>query len=157
MRRHYARFGLLLAAAVGCSDGFPKLVPVSGKVTLDGKPLPYKSVYYHPEPGTPGTGAATTTKEDGSYSLLAIRNGAVKTLPGVPAGSYKVVITEPKVPVGPAAEVPAGQPEPAVGPAGPSRKRAEIPARYSKPETTPLRVEVPPEGGTLDLKLTSRP
>src|SRR3954452_6742255 len=100
MRRPHARLGLLLAAAaVGCSDGWPKLVPVSGTVTLDGKPLAFKSVYFHPEPGTPGTGAATTTKEDGSYTLLAIRNGAMKALPGVPAGAYRVVITEPKVPI----------------------------------------------------------
>jgi hypothetical protein len=159
MRRHYAGIGLLLAVAVGCSDGWPKLVPVSGKVTLDGKPLAYKSVYFHPEKGTPGTGAATTTKEDGSYTLLAIRNGALKTLPGVPAGAYRVVISEPMIPIEPppAAEGPAGAPPPAVGPPAPSRKRPVIPARYNTPETTPLRAEVPPAGGTIDLLLTSRP
>jgi hypothetical protein len=32
-----------------------------------------------------------------------------------------------------------------------------IPARYTNLETTPLRVEVPAEGGTLDLKVASRP
>ena len=60
--------------AVGCGDGFPKLVPVRGKVTLDDQPLAFKTVYFHPEPGTPGTGAAANTKEDGSYTLLAIRS-----------------------------------------------------------------------------------
>jgi len=159
MKRTRALFGLCLAAAVGCSDGLPKLVPVSGKVTLDDKPLAFKTIYFHPEPGTPGTGAAANTKEDGSYTLLAIRGGATKDLPGVPAGNYRVAITEPTIPIEAPMPVagPDGGPPPAVGLPPPSRKRSVIPGRYTNLETTPLRVEVKPEGGTVDLKLTSRP
>jgi hypothetical protein len=158
MRCKQTLFGLALAAVVGCGDGWPKLVPVSGKVTLDGKALIFKSVYFHPQPGTPGTGAAAITKEDGSYTLLAIRYGATKVLPGAPPGAYRVVITEPRVPV--QAAMPAEAPDsrqPAVGLPRPSRQRLAIPARYATPETTPLAVQVPAEGGTVDLQLTSHP
>jgi hypothetical protein len=157
MRRNPAPLVLLLAAALGCGDG-PRLVPVSGKVTLDGKPLFHKSVYFHPQPGTPGNGAADVTKEDGSYRLLYIRSGATKVFPGAPPGAYRVVIAEAKIA---AKEAPKGAeppgPEPAVIPTMPWRKRPVIPARYSNPETTPLSVEVSAGGGTIDLELTSRP
>jgi hypothetical protein len=122
MRRKHTLFGLFLATAVGCGDGFPKLVPVRGKVTLDDQPLAFKTVYFHPEPGTPGTGAAANTKEDGSYTLLAIRSGATKDLPGAPAGAYRVTISEPTIPIpvpSPAEQGPDGDPSAAIGPPPP--------------------------------------
>ena len=108
----------------------------------------------------PGTGAAANTKEDGSYTLLAIRSGATRDLHGAPAGAYRVTISEPTIPIQaslPAEKGPDGGPPAAIGPPSPSRKRSAIPARYTNLETTPLRVEVPAEGGTLDLKVASRP
>ena len=90
MRCKQTLYGPLSAAVVGCGDGWPKMVPASGKVTLDGKPLVFKSVYFHPQPAAPGTGATAITKEDGSYTLLAIRYGATMILPGAPPGASAI-------------------------------------------------------------------
>jgi len=44
-------------AAVGCGDGRPTRVPVSGKVVIDGKPLAFGAVRFTPaEGGRPATG-----------------------------------------------------------------------------------------------------
>jgi hypothetical protein len=159
MKRAPALFAVVTAALAGCADSGPALVPVHGKVTLDGKALAFKSVRFIPEPGTPGAGAGANTTGDGSYTLIAVRPGATRDVMGVPAGAYRVVVTEPMFPIeARPPEGPDGQPAPAVGPADawPGKKPA-IPSRYSDPETTPLRVEVPRQGGALDLPLTSRP
>jgi hypothetical protein len=154
MRKGCAALGLLLLAA-GCGDGGPTLVPVHGRVTLDGKPLAGKSVRFHPDPGTPGSGAGANTDADGNYTLLAIRPGATRDMPGVPAGAYRVVVTEPMFPIDlPVQKADDPEPVPAIGrPADIPRKRQAIPSIYGNPDTTPLRVEVPKNGGPIDLQL----
>lgn len=148
---------LLAAAAGGCGDG-QRLVPVQGAVTLDGKPLAFKNVRFVPEPGTPGAGAGANTDANGAYTLLAVQPGATRDTPGVPPGVYKVVVAEPIMPIEePLPQATGNEPAPAIGvpEARPKRKQVAIPAKYTKPETTPLRVEVPKDGGPIDLQLTS--
>ncbi len=150
----------LLALATGCGgDRGPALVSVHGRVTLDGKALGLKSVRFVPEQGTPGAGGEGTTQEDGTYSLFAVRPGALKAEQGVPPGSYAVVVTEPAIPIStPQPKETPGEPAPAVAPADLiSRKRSLIPPAYFAAETTKLRVQVPKSGGSIDLKLSSRP
>ena len=65
--------GGLLAAVVGCSGG-PKFAPVSGVVTLDGKPYPKAVVSFQPV-GTegnpnPGRGSSAYTDENGRFVLM---------------------------------------------------------------------------------------
>lgn len=149
---------LAVTAATGCGDGGPPLVPVSGRVTLDGKPLAFKSVRFIPQPGTPGTGAGANTAANGTYTLIAVRPGATRDVKGVPPGAYRVVVTEPMFPIAAPKEEPDGPPAPAIGlPESNPRKRPVIPSHYTNPETTKLRVEVPREGGVVDLPLSSRP
>ncbi len=53
----------LLGGLVGCGgDGQAPLVPVHGKVTLDGKPLVGKTVKFIPDEGTPGIGAGANQR-----------------------------------------------------------------------------------------------
>jgi hypothetical protein len=151
-----------LVLAAGCGDDGPKLVQVSGTVTVDGEPLARKTVRFYPEPGTPGQGAGASTGEDGKFTLIAVRPGATRDVSGVPPGTYRVVVTEPMFPIeAPLPEAPAdGSPAPAIGPPTPTRKKPAgpgIPAAYTKPETTPLKVQVPEGGGVLDLPLSSKP
>lgn len=147
-------------AAGGCGGSGPALTPVTGTATLDGRPLAHKNVRFVPEPGTPGTGGGGNTGADGAYAVIAVRPGATRDTPGVPPGAYKVVVTEPMFPPANATAAPPagdGAPAPAIGLPGvaPRKAVAALPAKYAKPETTPLRVEVPPNGGPIDLKLTT--
>jgi hypothetical protein len=65
---------LMILATAGCGDGRPKRVPVSGRVTIDGKPLETGFVQFVPEGDRPATGKlgpggrftlTTYDKEDG--------------------------------------------------------------------------------------------
>lgn len=149
----------LVVLTAGCSSNGPPLVPVSGKVTLDGKPLGGKTLKFLPEPGTPGQGAGATTNARGEYTLLAARPGSTRDEAGAPPGAYRVVVVEPMFPIDlPVQDANDPNAAPAVGlPATAPRKKQEIPAAYTKPETTPLRAEVPANGGEINLTLESAP
>ena len=156
MRR--SAVAVVLLSFVGCGDNGPALVPVSGKVTLDGKPLALKNVRFVPEPGTPGQGAGANTDAEGRYTLLSVRPGATRDTPGTPPGAYKVVVAEPMFPIETKMPEQTGDaPAPAIGLPDP-RKRAKpvIPAAYTSPEATPLKVTVPSNGGVIDLELKSK-
>jgi len=153
-------FALLIVVASGCGDSGPRLVPVSGKVTLDGVPLAHKTIQFIPEAGTPGSGAGATSNAEGAYELIATRGGALVDYKGACPGSYKVVVVEPMFPViedqKPAPE--NGEPAPAVGLPAPSRKKAKgqvIPSVYGARETTPLTIIVPEKGGAMAIELKS--
>jgi hypothetical protein len=76
--------------AVGCGGG-PNLAPVSGVVTVDGKPYPNAVVSFQPlaQPGSTdtGMGSSAVTDENGRYTLTTIdgKNGAT-------VGKHKVRI-----------------------------------------------------------------
>jgi hypothetical protein len=57
---------LVLVAFIGCSDGRPKRVAVSGKVLIDGKPVTRGEVKFVPEHGRPAFG---NIGPDGSFTL----------------------------------------------------------------------------------------
>lgn len=74
---HAARLVALFAlpAALGCSDSGLKLAEVSGVVTVDGKPMEYVGVVFHPEFGPIATG---NTDAEGRFELVtANRSGAL--------------------------------------------------------------------------------
>lgn len=155
--------GCVILGMLGCGDSSPRLVPVRGIVTVDGKALVHKTVQFIPEPGTPGQGAGANTNSNGEYSLIAMRPGAVTDMPGVPAGKYRVIVTEPMFPIvddSLEAQDSSGAPTVAIGPPKLSSsnkpKGPPIPASYTKKETTPLKIDVPADGGTIDLRLNSK-
>jgi hypothetical protein len=67
--RALPRWSLLLAPLllVGCGEQRPTRVPVSGRVTIDGKPLEVGCVQVQPEGHRP---AAGTIGPDGRYQLM---------------------------------------------------------------------------------------
>jgi hypothetical protein len=78
---------LLVTVMLGCGSGAPKVntVPVSGTVTLDGKPLKQAVVKFYDVTGknNPSSG---TTDDNGKFSLgFASYKGAIP-------GSYKVTV-----------------------------------------------------------------
>lgn len=84
---------LMIAPLAGCGSKGYQLAPVSGVVTLDGKPVPGTLVNYQPvgsEGVTPGPGSTGRCDENGRYTLSTIRDetGAVVGLHRVRIYSY---------------------------------------------------------------------
>lgn len=67
-------------ALPGCSHG-PQTVPVSGKVTYQGKPLAFGTVMFQPESGPP---AKAQIQPDGSFTL------ETDGTPGAVVGTHQV-------------------------------------------------------------------
>ena len=120
---------LLLAAvmmlAVGCGGG---LVPVAGKVTINGQPAGNLQVTFEPKNPDAGTTGTGFTKPDGTYVLHYPGN---KT--GAPAGEYVVRIT--------ATETDA-----------PAAKPLRIPAKYNT--NSELQAKVEAGKSQFDFQLT---
>jgi len=157
MLRRFASFmAVLLVATIvaGCGSGATK---VEGVVTLDGTPIDKATVTFVPQDGK-GQPAVGISDPSGNFSLLT--NGK----PGAQPGAYKVVVTKTEVIEGLAPGDPkymemmkkgvAKSGPMAGGPAGP---KTQLPAVYSKAESTPLTQKVPPENSPLKLELKSKP
>lgn len=149
----------------GCDRG-PKIVPVTGKVTLDGKPMPFKSVYFFPDRSgaTEGNGAGGYTDADSNYYLISNTGGSTSDQRGIQPGLYRVTIAEPAIPIDensfskPVSTDAAGDAPAAAVVLQPKKKSKDsIPSVYSNPTSTPLVVTVPDAGGELNLELKSKP
>jgi len=136
------RFIVLLGAslvAAGCPQA-PGLVPVSGRVTLDDKPVEQMIVNLTPLGDTQGNGALACTDSEGRFTLLDSRGAA-----GAYVGEYKVSFypsagrSKQKDPAMDVVSVP--------DPGG-------LPGIYMDPNSTPLRATVPQGGATIDFVLT---
>jgi len=83
--------GLVLLLALGCGTG-RKIVPVSGTVTFNGKPLAGATVSFQPiaPPGTveAGPGSQAKTNDNGEFTLKLStgENGAV-------VGKHRIIIS----------------------------------------------------------------
>ncbi|MDB5334627.1 MAG: hypothetical protein JWN70_246 [Planctomycetaceae bacterium] len=131
---------LCLTMSCGCSGGssVPKPVPVSGTITLDGKPLQGARVTFDSDQ-RPAVGI---TSDDGSYKL------ALGALPG----EYRVAIGDPPGNAGMTRPMAA----PAVG-EKPEPVPVELPLKYSDPQQTALRFTVPDHGSDVaDFTLTTK-
>src|SRR4051794_33179196 len=69
---------IFLAGLIGCGDGRPTRVAVSGRVTIDGAPLGRGSIKFVPEHGRPSAG---TIEPDGRFTLTCY-DGKDGALPG---------------------------------------------------------------------------
>jgi len=127
-----AGFGLLLAAilASGCGKDSVAVVPVRGKVTVDGQPVTSGQVSFIPTSADQKGGmSAGQIEGSGDYKIFT---GGKE---GAPSGKYKVTVTPSMVPTG-----------------GKSMPSTPFNAKYSDVKTTPLTIDVP--SGSYDLKLT---
>lgn len=62
----------LAITTVGCGDGRPSLVPVSGVVTIDGQPVPCGAVRIIPDNMRPASGKISS---DGRFTLTTFEPG----------------------------------------------------------------------------------
>jgi hypothetical protein len=123
-----------LGAACGCGPSV-KLVPVSGKVSVDGQPLTAGQVSLVPQTEskdqkTAGLSAGTIDSS-GNYKIMT--NGK----DGAPLGKYKVVVA------------------PSMMPSEAGKIRMDFNSRYSDPKNTDLQYEVVanPSATQYDLSL----
>jgi hypothetical protein len=75
----------LLGPSVGCSDGRPARVTVSGQVLIDGEPLSQGNIKFVPEGARPSAG---TIAEDGRFTLTCYDGND-----GVVPGTHRVQIS----------------------------------------------------------------
>jgi hypothetical protein len=134
--------GFTLVLAIGCG-GAKKFVPVSGKVTLNGNPLPQATVSFQPiaAPGAieAGEGSTGKTNDKGEFTLSSStgKNGAIM-------GDHRVSISALDPKVGECDERP---------PRGGWPKADKVPARYNAKSELTFAV---PSSGTnkADFDLT---
>ncbi len=107
----------VLFLAAGCADR-PTLVPVSGRVTVEGQPVTAGSVTLYPAEGNAyrKDNPSSLLQTDGTFSFKTYPYGE-----GVSPGLYTMTLDP--------------------GLAG--RLKA---ARYARPETSPWKLDVPPVG-----------
>ena len=108
---------------VGCSDGRPELVPVTGRVTMRGQPLTAGAIIFHPD-------SANSYQDDKPSSVLQLDGSfTMKTYPfgdGVSPGKYKVTLA-------------------------PELATRIDRAKYGSEDETPWEIEVPMPGNTHQL------
>ena len=138
---------------IGCGEGGPKLVPVEGKVTLDGKALANKTIMFAPQPGTQGSGAGGTTDGEGNYKLTAVLPGSTESRPGIPPGDYRVMVMEQMA----ASTTATGTAEGASAEIfATGTVKSNFPQIYSTPNS-PLLQKVSETGGKIDIELKKNP
>jgi len=124
----------LVGLSSGCAGG-PKVVPVSGRVTMNGKPLTSGVVSYRPNKAKGNTFGGEPMGDinaQGEYTLQVMGK------PGAPLGAYKVVVNV----TGPITEDNTK-----------ATTKSLINPTYANVDTTPLEVEVvaEPKQGAYDL------
>ncbi len=125
------------AIGIGCRSGI-ELLPVSGVVTLDGKPVEQATVLFKPESGPVAYGQ---TDSAGRFELTtAGRKGAVP-------GKHKVSITKTKV-------TGVGNDEMV----DPEKVKTEwiVPQKYTDPEQSGLTAEVARGKTSFEFQLKSK-
>ena len=133
-----------VVAVAGCSKEPYSLASVSGKVTLNGRPLPNATVTFQPIGSLkqdPGPGSTGRTDADGRYTLLTVAVGSRRR--GAVVGWHHVSITTQSGAKPQASSDDRQRPPPEI-----------LPDRYNA--RTDLKFEVPPKGTEqADFELTS--
>lgn len=127
----------LLLGPIGCGGG-PHLVPVRGKITVNGKPLTTGTLVLKPDRDKGNTSpfeSAATINADGTYQVYTNYKA------GAPVGAYKVGV-QAEVAINPGVEYPT--------------YRSLIHKRYNDAATSGLTLNVveSPAPDAYDLKLT---
>jgi hypothetical protein len=127
----------LASMAFGCGSSeppTPPTIPVRGKVTYQGQPVPKGTVTYQPASGRPASGEI---QPDGTYQLSTFgsKDGAV-------AGTYKIIII-------------ANSGDPSKMPSTPGYVPPKdlVPKKYSSLDTSGLEMIVSADRTSYDLDL----
>lgn len=145
---------LVVVGLLGCSAeekaGPAGLVPVSGTVTLDGKPVEGATVTFIPTKTEGSSDAGAVTDASGKYELRAGEGSSSGALPG----EYRVIISRLAKADG-STVMPDKDRSPMQLMLEDGAKET-IPPKYSDMIGTTLKATVPAGGGTQDFKLESK-
>ncbi len=158
---------LTVVACFGCGSGGPATYLVTGKVTLDGQPLPNVNVAFFPSDSKlPSSGGVADSQ--GVYKLTTASGTA-----GAVAGKHKVAVygggqamagmsadqAEMKKKGEEMAErmkaMSATPQDPRGKSAGP-KTDSPVPEKYSSPDKTTLEKDVAAKSNVIDLELSSK-
>lgn len=78
---------LMCVVTIGCGGAERK--PISGTITVDGKPAAGAVLLFHPDSGTTGSVGSAVAGDDGVFNIVSDMN------PGLAPGSYRVTISWP--------------------------------------------------------------
>lgn len=151
--KHFSLFTILsiLVAASGCGGGtnFGPMGSVSGKLSMDGKPLTEGTQLLFMQMSD-GYAAFAHTDAEGSYQLQWMREGVTHS--EVPVGDYKILIQPPTV-----RDVEELTPEEMLEGADADLESAEpdFPSKYQEHRTSGLTFTVKEGANTCDLDLKS--
>lgn len=131
---------VIMASAVGCGKGLEPwevTQPVVGAITYKGKSISDAELAFFPlEPSYPETvRPKAKSGDDGKFAVWTYQKGD-----GIPPGDYKVTVVRHPLAVSQGTIV---------------AKPNDLPAKYSKKDTTDLKVQIEPgkhELPTLELK-----
>lgn len=146
--QHVLTHGLILCGfaliAFGCGPGGPPVYPVSGTVTIAGKPAGSVQVSLMPIAGSQQV-AAGVTDAAGNYRLTW---GSTPRL-GAEAGRYKVVLNQ----LSSETEAEAMDRYSGGGRKSPKEPKPAFPKEYSSAETSPKEVEVTSGENTINIEI----
>ncbi len=147
-----------LFAFVGCNSG-PSVAPVTGKVTLDGAPLPGAIVTFSPIKGGKGSAAVGTVDANGEYKLTDMNSKNIGS--GAVAGDSNVGIVwfKPE-----ANDTSRNSGESVAGTMSADKTSATatsgpklaLPVPYQNPETSGLKATVKSGQNTFDFALDGK-
>jgi hypothetical protein len=106
--------------------------PVTGVVTMGGKPVEGALVQFTPAAGEAGfAGAQTQTDAEGAFDVSVMLEGGKESQRGLPAGEYRVSVTKMEYAGAAAIDRPP---------------KNVLPAKYQSAESTPLTATVTADG-----------
>lgn len=135
---------------LGC--GGPAMIPGTGSITLDGKPLAGVEIQFVPDPDK-GPGGETATGQSDAKGGFTLKSNRIQK-DGIVAGVYRVVITDIQSVPDLTSTAALG-----TGPGVQGQGNGENPNRiqpiYTDLKRTPLRdIQVQPGSGPISLKLS---
>jgi hypothetical protein len=124
---HSLAICLMLVVALGCDDGRPARVPVSGRVTIDGQPVTSGSVSFRPPQGRPASGKLD---DQGRFTLKTFEPGD-----GCVPGKHEVTIHSTDL-------------------LSRTQLRWNVPKKYQSSSTSDIRVTIDGPKDDLEIQLT---
>lgn len=135
---------ILLISSCGTKDTLPKVVPVTGEVLYQGKPVAGALVTFLGDGTAPPAVGQTDTA--GKFKLLT------QDREGAAPGKYRITVSKVET-VGGAANTNPSMDEAAKAPAIATQTKSSLPAKYGDPTQSPLEQTVT-EAGPNEFSLT---